>query len=271
MNACDPSAVSHCVIGAIKVEAGIADPTWPLPGAAGEAFDAIVESGGWPNDELGHGAVIAAVQRAVDKHRPPTSKTIITSYAGDAAPLRSVALPTVERYAATHGYDVVEAVQPEGLAPHWAKVDALRDALRTNELSVWIDGDAAFLPGAPDLADCLPPHAFQGFAHHPMLPYELNSWLWVLRASGPAHDFLAEVWKRRRRSDAPVGHDLAAIQATLGRSPWLGQTHVLRNWSQSTDETRGVERYAHHIGGDQAFGLSYAERARRLHAAIAPS
>jgi len=269
VNACDPSAVSYCVIGAIKVEAGVSDPTWPLPGAAGEAFDAIVEAGGWPNDQLGYEAVIAAVERALDKHRPPTSKTIITSYAGDAAPLRSVALPTVERYAADHGYDLVEAVKPEGLAPHWGKVVALRDAVRTSDFAVWIDGDAAFLDGAPDLADCLPGDTFQGFAHHPLLPFKLNSWLWVLRSGERSEDFLSEVWDRRT-SAVPGAQplDLAAIQSTLARSPWLGQTHVFADWSQSTDLAQGVERYAVHLGGDQAFGLSYSERARRLHLAL---
>ncbi|HEX3241126.1 MAG TPA: hypothetical protein VHR18_13450 [Solirubrobacterales bacterium] len=270
VNACDPTAVSHCVIGAIKVEAGIADAIWPLPDAAGEAFDAIVDAGGWPNDALGYDAVFAAIDTALTRSRQPVAKTIITSYVGEAQPLRSVALPTVERYAAAHGYDVVEATQPEGLAPHWGKVAALRDALRTCDLAVWIDGDAAFLDAAPDLADCLPGGAFQGFAHHPLLPYELNSWLWVLRAGQRADDFLGQVWDRRT-PDAPADFqflDLAAIHDVLFRSPWLGQTHVLRDWSQTTDEARGVERYAVHLGGDQAFGITYAERAARLRAAV---
>lgn len=266
VNACDSSAVSHCVIGAIKVEAGISEPVWPLPGAAGEAFDAIADAGGWPNDALGYEAVFAAVEAALAKHRQPEVKTIITSYVGDAEPMRSVALPTVERYAAAHGYQVVEATKPEGLAPHWGKVPALRDALRSCDFAVWIDGDAAFLDDAPDLAGHLPADTFQGFAHHPLLPFELNNWLWVLRSGQLADDFLAEVWDRRT-PDAPAEFQFMELQAvydTLARSPWLAQTHVLTDWSQTTDVSRGVERYAVHMGGDQAFGISYAERVRRL-------
>jgi hypothetical protein len=76
--ACDPRAVRHCVIGAVKVEAGVPEGTWPLPGEAGRAFDRIASAAGWPksdiydgrevhtcrNDEAGYPAVLAAVERA---------------------------------------------------------------------------------------------------------------------------------------------------------------------------------------------------------------
>jgi hypothetical protein len=267
--ACDPSAVRWCVIGAVKVEAGITESVWPLPGAAGEALDLIAEaSGGWLlNDGANHADVLAAIESAIAA-TGSTSKVIVTMYAGDAEALRPTALPTVERYAAAHGYDVVEADPPAGLPPHWGKVTALREAVQHFDLAVWIDGDAGFLDGAPDLADALPPHAFQGFAHHPHLPFDLNSWLWVLRAGPQAEAFLTAVWDHRTPPGVEVQpwelKDLKAIHHVLDRSPWLGGTVTLREWSQSTDEHQDVERYAVHVGGDQGWTDDYTSRAARL-------
>ena len=67
--ATDPSAVCHCVIGALKVEAEIPEGVWPLPGAAGEAFERIAAAAGWPagvclNDPAGYDAVYAACEAA---------------------------------------------------------------------------------------------------------------------------------------------------------------------------------------------------------------
>lgn len=69
--ACDPAAERHCVIGALKLEAGIVDEgAWPLPGVAGEAFDRIRRAAGWEpglcwNDRDGYEAVRAAVDDAL--------------------------------------------------------------------------------------------------------------------------------------------------------------------------------------------------------------
>jgi len=70
---CDPSAVRHCVIGAVKVEAGIAEGVWPLTGPAGEAFNRIGAAAGWEpgscwNDRDGYDAVLAAVEGALSAH-----------------------------------------------------------------------------------------------------------------------------------------------------------------------------------------------------------
>jgi|GEM_PF-4969505 len=69
---CDPSAVQHCVIGAVKVEAGIPEGIWPLPGPAGEAFDRIGAAAGWEpgmcwNDRDGYDVVFTAVEQALSE------------------------------------------------------------------------------------------------------------------------------------------------------------------------------------------------------------
>lgn len=275
VSACDPTAVRHCVIGALKLEAGIADGVWPLPGAAGQAFDAIVAAGGWnshsgvANDQVGHQAVLAAVESALDNLQP--SKALITLYAGDAGPLRSVALPTVERYADAHGYEVLEATPPQQIPPHWAKVAALREALGSHDFAVWIDGDAAFLNRAPDLADCLQPGAFQGFAHHPLLPFRVNSWLWISRSCSQAEGFLEAVWARRT---APGVHippwelkDLKAIQCVLGQGDWLAGTAVLTQHFTGDPHVpteswgEGEHLYAKHTGYQAG---SYGNRAELM-------
>ena len=68
---CHPTSVRHCVIGALKVEARVREGVWPLPGAAGEAFDRINVAAGWPkgachNDRDGYDAVMAAIEKALN-------------------------------------------------------------------------------------------------------------------------------------------------------------------------------------------------------------
>ena len=65
----DPAAVRHCVIGALKHEAGVPEGIWPLPGPAGDAFERIAAAAGWEpgtclNDYAGYRAVYAAVEAA---------------------------------------------------------------------------------------------------------------------------------------------------------------------------------------------------------------
>jgi len=69
VDALDPAAVRHCVIGAFKVEAGISAGAWPLPGVAGEAYDRVCDAAGWGrgycfNDQDGYDVVFKAVQTA---------------------------------------------------------------------------------------------------------------------------------------------------------------------------------------------------------------
>jgi hypothetical protein len=68
---CDPTAVRHCVIGALKVEAQVPEGKWPLPGAVGEAFDRVAVAAGWEpgmcwNDRDGYDAVLTAVSKAIE-------------------------------------------------------------------------------------------------------------------------------------------------------------------------------------------------------------
>lgn len=70
--ATDPTAVRHCVIGALKLEARVPEGVWPLPGAAGEAFDRVADAAGWEpgmcwNDRDGYDVVIAAVESALGR------------------------------------------------------------------------------------------------------------------------------------------------------------------------------------------------------------
>ena len=72
--AIDPTAVRHCVIGALKVDGGYGEGVWPLPGAGGRAMDLICDCAGWQrgtchNDEDGHEHVLAAARQARERAR----------------------------------------------------------------------------------------------------------------------------------------------------------------------------------------------------------
>lgn len=83
--------------------------------------------------------------------------------------LLDLGLPTVERFAGAHGYDVVTTqIDDSGgdrgamRRARWSKVGLLREALHRADAVVWSDADAMFCRFDRDMLDDVPLDCFQG-------------------------------------------------------------------------------------------------------------
>lgn len=128
-------------------------------------------------------------------------KVLLTAAGARMWPLLEVALPTFERYAAEHGYEVI--VEPVDDAPGdreairralWTKIGMLRRAAARADVAVWMDADAMFCRFDRDLAEDLPPACFQAFAAE-QAPGRANpsTAVWALRGGAEARAFLDQV------------------------------------------------------------------------------
>lgn len=146
-----------------------------------------------------------------------STRAIVTMYEGEAAQLRPLTLPALERYAARHGYTVEHAKPVPGLPYQWAKLPALRAALTRHELAVWIDADCIVLDHECDVADYLPAGSFQAIATDDRFRNdERQTCIWALRAGREAERFLRSVWQLRTGDES--AWDQTTVNHLLGVS-----------------------------------------------------
>lgn len=140
--------------------------------------------------------------------------------------LEEFSLPTFQRFADQHNYEVhVEVLptdcltrkSPVAKAARWQKMGLLRRLLQNNDVAVWFDADILICRGDEDIATHLGPDDFQGMVLH-SVPAENrtnpNTGVWVMRQSQAAFDFLDTV----ESIGMPEGRwaDQGAVMRALG-------------------------------------------------------
>src|SRR4051794_5956467 len=149
------------------------------------------------------------------------ARAVVTIYAGGThEPFRGITLPALERFAALHGYDVIEAepLSDPDLPVAWSKVARLRELLADHERVLWVDADLLIVDPRDDVV--LPAWCFQGFAGDQRLMAGVCSALWVVLNRPEAAWFLREVW-RLRHVDYGRAWEQGAVEAVLLREPDL--------------------------------------------------
>jgi len=95
------------------------------------------------------------------------NRALISFGTGQFADLLEIAVPGMHDYACLHGYDLI--TRPPSMLlrpPSWHKITALLDALEDYEEALWIDCDVVLVDTSWDLADEIPPEAWQGITRH---------------------------------------------------------------------------------------------------------
>ena len=102
----------------------------------------------------------------------------------------------MDAYAERHGYDLrINRRQPEDpIGERRAKISLLRDTLPDYDLVVWIDADVMIGSLDEDIADDVPPFAFQAFVlEHSDWGFGPNSGVWAMRNEPESFEFLDEL------------------------------------------------------------------------------
>lgn len=150
------------------------------------------------------------------------SRALVTFGVADHEPLLALALPSFERFADLHGYELEVATFPTVIRrPHsWWKVPALLAALDRHEEVLWIDSDMVIIAPTDDLpvpsyAD--DPSIWQALARHEtndgLVP---NCGLWLVRQ--PMRTFLERLWRMTDHVNSPWWEQSAMCEL-LGYDP----------------------------------------------------
>lgn len=138
------------------------------------------------------------------------SRCLVTFAVGDHAELLEIALPSFERFADRHGYELVVA-QPSGIQrpPSWWKVPVLADALDSYEEALWIDADVVIVDDQDDVP--VPAGSWQALVEHRTNDGDVpNLGVWYLRE--PMSDVLDEMWKLTDHIDSPWWEQTAMLE-----------------------------------------------------------
>jgi hypothetical protein len=146
------------------------------------------------------------------------SRALVTFGVNGFEELLELALPAFADYADRHGYTLI-ADPPDWLTrpASWHKIPALLNALDEHEAALWIDCDVVIADGSRDLADEIPPEAWQAITLHQTGEGDVPSaGVWYCRQ--PMQPVLEAIW----RLEHHLHHrwwEQAALQELLGFTP----------------------------------------------------
>lgn len=175
---------------------------------------------------------------------------ICTFADGRMADLQAISLPTVARYAARHGHQLVIGRPPQGERPaSWHKVPLLRDLLDAHGEVLWIDADVVVTDLSADLFAEVPADAWQALVRHHTPDGEVpNCGVWLCRRTMlPVLDrvwsmtgYLHHGWWEQAAVMELLGYDphtrpTALREATdlYERTHWLGLEWNSHPWDEA--------------------------------------
>ena len=144
------------------------------------------------------------------------SKVLATMGFGRHEELLAVTLPSFERYAALHGYELRipdRDPAPERNHKQWAKVAFINQLLPTCDFLLWIDADAAIVDCSMDIADALPRGRFLGLVEHHYDGQRVpNTGVMAVRSGRPARRFFEQMWNHTQYLETRWHDNAAALE-----------------------------------------------------------
>jgi hypothetical protein len=192
-------------------------------------------------------------------------KALVTFGAGSARELLEISEPTFREYADRHDYDLLVFDDIPKIRPaSWFKVQAMLQAFRDYDEVLWLDADILILDGTRDLADEVPPDAWQAMVCHHTPDGEVpNHGVWFARR--PMIGVLEQIWRMTGYLQHPWWEQAAGCEL-LGYDPWrrpmvrggdtplFERTHFLPlEWNSHRDDEAAHPRFWHaSVRGDRA-------------------
>ena len=192
------------------------------------------------------------------------TKAIVSFATGTHREYLNLARPGFQAYARRHGYDYYEVKDDFSNVRHivWFKIPAMLTALEIYTDVLWIDADVVIMDGSEDIADQIPPEAWQALVEH-KLPWPAydevpNSGVWYVRQ--PMIPVLERCWTMTEYT----GHEWpeqSALMDLMGYECWnrpttlieptelYNHTHFLSlEWNSVPWQAAEVPRFNHAAG-----------------------
>lgn len=176
-------------------------------------------------------------------------KALATFAFGPAADLLAVSLPTFQRYAGLHGYDLYVPAEREFSRPwSWFKVPLLLSLIEAGyEAILWIDADVVVRRHDVDILDEAPAAPTGVVVHHTSDGAVPNCGVWVVRSE--ARGLLEGMWHRTGHRRCDCWWEQAAFIAALGGDPDATPTstpasdawgELPYHWNPHVNDARGI-------------------------------
>lgn len=174
-------------------------------------------------------------------------RALVTFGVGEHAELLEIALPSFERFADLHGYELLVA-EPADIKrpPSWWKIPILEDALDAYDEALWLDADVVIVDPTEDLV--IPAESHQALVEHRTADGDVpNLGVWYLRQ--PMRPVLDQLWRRTDYIDHCwweqaamldlLGYDHRLRPVELAKATELfGRTHFLETgWNIHINDT----------------------------------
>jgi glycosyltransferase involved in cell wall biosynthesis len=147
---------------------------------------------------------------------PQSSKPALVTFAtGEHSRFLEISLPLMKKYAARHGYDLINGDGSSGgRPPPWGKILFLRDVLTTHGAALWMDADTVIVDGSRDIREEISQQAMMAMVRHQTVDGDVpNTGVWY--ATRSALKFLEEVWAQEQFVDDPWWEQ-AAVMHLMG-------------------------------------------------------
>jgi hypothetical protein len=144
-----------------------------------------------------------------------TQRAIATYGVGPHAELLKLSLPTFERFAVLHGYDLhVVPCLCGDRPPAWGKIPALEKLLDRYDEVLWLDADVVIVAPEEDLAVLVPATCLQALVVHinrrkQRTSVAPNTGVWLVRRD--MRPYLNRVWAMKQYIDHPWWEQAALI------------------------------------------------------------
>jgi len=208
-------------------------------------------------------AASAAGERCVRAVR--ARRTVLCSLgAGAHGTLSHLATPSLERFAARHGYDleIVDRPIDRDRPAAWSKILLIRRLLDAYDTVVWVDGDAVIVDAGRDIVQDASDDRFLWLTmHHYEGGEQPNTGVLVVHAGDEACRFLQAVWRCEHLIEHPwweqaailelLGYDVSVPgRATMGTpTPWFERVGWLgTEWNSILQDPHPTPRIRHYPG-----------------------
>lgn len=173
-------------------------------------------------------------------------KTLVTMIEGPLhEEMATLTMPTFERYAERHNYDIWVGRPGDAPSIKWAKPYLLREAINESDFAFWVDIDAAFSADAPDVTQHLvDSHAFQAltwlnYVHNGLepdhmadsgfVPTLLSTGIWLVQQHPFAARFFDTLFDQEDLFDSEY-HEAAGVWRLLGAHDGSAQMIADNRW-----------------------------------------
>lgn len=176
-------------------------------------------------------------------------KKALTTFAyGPQADLLEVSLPTFQRYALVHGYDLFVPAQRDLNRHHsWMKIPLICSLLNVYDTVLWLDADVVVRRFDVDIESVTPPSPMHMVVHETPDGSVPNCGVWIVRKE--AAEFLESLWPLTGFARSECWWEQAAVIAGLGGDPdatptstpgGSGWGQLPYEWNPHPHDRRGV-------------------------------